>query len=75
MKGCTANQLPRHLDEVMWKDRHGTSRREAFNNIMTDNTHRSTDIAASTPLTFVSTSTVPAIVSTPPYSYPVYKTS
>ena len=30
------------------------------------NTHRSTDIAASTPLTFVSTSTVPAIVSTPP---------
>ena len=28
MKGCTANQLPRHLDEFMWKDRHGTTRCE-----------------------------------------------
>ena len=36
MKGCTANQLPSYLDEFMWKERHGTTRREAFNNIMRD---------------------------------------
>ena len=28
MKGRTANQLPRHFDEFMWKDRHGTTRCE-----------------------------------------------
>ena len=30
MKGCTATQLPSYLDEFLWKERHGTTRREAY---------------------------------------------
>ena len=34
MKGCHANQLPSYLDEFMWRERHGATRRVAFQNIM-----------------------------------------
>ena len=34
MKGCHAHQLPSYLDEFMWRERYGTTRREAFTNIM-----------------------------------------
>ena len=36
MKGCHAHQLSSHLDEFMWRERHGQSARLAFNNIMRD---------------------------------------
>lgn len=36
MKGCAAHQLTSYLDEFMWKERHGTTRRQAFTNIMRD---------------------------------------
>ena len=36
MKGCHANQLPSYLDEFMWRERHGATRRVAFQNIMRD---------------------------------------
>ena len=36
MRGCTAGQLASYLDEFMWKERHGTTRRQAFNSIMRD---------------------------------------
>ena len=34
MKGCHANQLPSYLDEFMWRERHGATRRVEFQNIM-----------------------------------------
>ena len=36
MKGCVADQIPSYLDEFMWRERHGTSQRLAFTNIMRD---------------------------------------
>ena len=36
MKGCTSDQLPSYLDEFLWKERHGTTRRQTFKNIMRD---------------------------------------
>ena len=36
MKGCMAHQVPSYLDEFMWRERHGTSRRLVFTNIMRD---------------------------------------
>ena len=33
MKGCHADQLPSYLDEFMWRERHGSTRRMAFQNI------------------------------------------
>ena len=36
MKGCVAHQVPSYLDEFMWRERHSTSRRLAFTNIMRD---------------------------------------
>ena len=36
MKRCFASQLPSYLDEFMWKERHGPTRRQAFTNIMRD---------------------------------------
>ena len=36
MKGCRGDQLPSYLDEFMWRERHGTTSREAFDNIIRD---------------------------------------
>lgn len=36
MKGCHASQLPSYLDEFMWKERYGTTRRQCFNNLCRD---------------------------------------
>ena len=36
MKGCHASELASYLDEFMWKERYGQSRRVAFNNILQD---------------------------------------
>ena len=36
MKGCIEHQIPSYLDEFMWRERHGTSRVMAFDNIMRD---------------------------------------
>ena len=36
MKGCHADQLPSYLDEFMWKERHGFTKRHTFVNIMRD---------------------------------------
>ena len=36
IKGCVAHQVPSYLNEFMWRERHGTSRRLAFTNIMRD---------------------------------------
>ena len=36
MKGCTADQLSSYLDEFMWKERHGSTRRHCFTNICRD---------------------------------------
>ena len=33
MKGCHANQLPSYLDEFMWRERHGATRRVAMRDI------------------------------------------
>ena len=34
-KGCHHHQLPSHLDEFMWFERHGSTVRQAFDNICT----------------------------------------
>ena len=36
MKGCHRHQLPSYLDEFMWFERHGTTVRQAFDNICRD---------------------------------------
>ena len=36
MKGCHAEHLPGYLDEFMWREQHGTSAGEAYNNIIRD---------------------------------------
>ena len=36
MKGCIEHQIPSYLDEFMCRERHGTSRVMAFNNIISD---------------------------------------
>ena len=36
MKGCHASELASYLDEFMWRERYGQSRRVAFNNILRD---------------------------------------
>ena len=36
MKGCVAHQVPSYPDKFMWRERHGTSHRLAFTNIMRD---------------------------------------
>ena len=36
MKGCHADELSGYLDEFMWRERHGTTPRLAFNNIVRD---------------------------------------
>ena len=36
MKGCHATELASYLDEFMWKERHGSTTRVAFNNIVCD---------------------------------------
>ena len=36
MKGCVEHQIPSYLDEFMWRERHGTSRVLAFNNVLRD---------------------------------------
>ena len=36
MKGCHATELASYLDEFMWKERHGSTTRVAFNNIVRD---------------------------------------
>ena len=33
MKGCDGHQLPSYLDEIMWRERHGASHKEAFHAI------------------------------------------
>ena len=34
MRGCHADQLPSYLDEFMWRERHGQTKRQAFSNIL-----------------------------------------
>ena len=34
MRGCHAHQLPRYLDEFMWRERFGQTARDALQNIM-----------------------------------------
>ena len=36
MKGCHASELASYLDEFMWRERYGQSRRVAFNSILRD---------------------------------------
>ena len=36
MRGCHEHQLPSYLDEFMWRERHGTTSRLAFDNICRD---------------------------------------
>ena len=36
MRGCTELELSGYLDEFMWRERHGRTTREAFNNIIRD---------------------------------------
>ena len=36
MKGCHADELSGYLDEFMWRERHATSTRVAFDNIVRD---------------------------------------
>ena len=36
MKGCHAEQLPSYLDEFMWRERFGTTSRNAWFNIIQD---------------------------------------
>ena len=36
MKGCHRHQLPSYLDEFMWFERHGSTVRQAFDNICRD---------------------------------------
>ena len=36
MKGCHAHQIPSYLDEFLWKERYGKTRRAAFTNIIQD---------------------------------------
>ena len=36
MKGCHAHQLPSYLDEFMWRERHGSTKSIAFQNMMRD---------------------------------------
>ena len=33
MKGCHAHQIPSYLDEFMWRERYGQSKRVAFNSM------------------------------------------
>lgn len=34
MKGCHGHQLPSYLDEFMWRERHGTTSRNAFHSML-----------------------------------------
>ena len=34
MRGCHADQLPSYIDEFMWRERHGQTKRQAFSNIL-----------------------------------------
>ena len=36
MKGCHADQLPSYLDEHMWREWYGSTRRQALENILSD---------------------------------------
>ncbi len=36
MKGCHAHQLPAYLDEYMWRERHGKTKKEALDNVIRD---------------------------------------
>ena len=36
MKGCHATELPSYLDEFMWKERHGKTKKACFRNICRD---------------------------------------
>ena len=36
MKGCHAHQLPSYLDEFLWRERFGQTRRRAFNEIISN---------------------------------------
>ena len=36
MKGVSELQLPSYLDEFLWRERHGNTKREAFTNIIRD---------------------------------------
>ena len=36
MKGCHADHVTGYLDEFMWRERHGSSKRLAFSNIIRD---------------------------------------
>ena len=36
MKRCHAHQLPSYLDEFLWRERFGTTKSQAYSNIMND---------------------------------------
>ena len=36
MRGCHADELPGYLDEFMWRERHGATATQAFDNIIRD---------------------------------------
>ena len=36
MKGCHGEQLPSYLDEFMWRERYGKTRRQALDGLMSD---------------------------------------
>ena len=34
MRGCHADQIPSYLDEFIWRERHGQTKRQALSNIL-----------------------------------------
>ena len=36
MKGCHGDQVPSYLDEFMWRERYGTTARQAYDSIISD---------------------------------------